>query len=85
MKYIVTKSEEGKIEIFTFPDSINHDAMAEALACVRNQTYGDWRRIERQPISAGFVTNGVCHGKSETLKLESKESDTFLLGLVKIP
>jgi hypothetical protein len=81
MKYITTKSEEGKTEIFLFPRDINHDAMAEAIARVRNQTTGEWRRIRREPVSAGFVTGGVCHGESETLRLKSCESDTALLPL----
>ncbi len=81
MKYITTKSEEGKTEIFLFPRDIDHDAMAEAIARVRNKTRGDWRRIRREPVSAGFVTGGVCHGKSETLSLESQPTDTALLPL----
>jgi hypothetical protein len=79
MKYITTQTDEGKLEIFTFPDEIKHDAMAEALARIRNQTHGDWKRITRTPVSAGFVTAGECHGKSESLHLESQKRDSALL------
>ncbi len=79
MKYIKTESEEGVLEIFTFPNSIDHDAMVEAIARARNKTRGEWRRIARTPVSAGFVTAGKCHGRSETLKLSAAEEDTDLL------
>ena len=36
------------------------------------------------PISAGFVTNGKCHGHSESLKLRARrEEDTLLLTRLK--
>ena len=79
MKFITTKSETGKLEIFTFPREIDHDAFAEAIRRVRNQTRGEWRRISREPIRAGFVTGGKCHGESETLKLKASDEDTALL------
>lgn len=62
MKYITTKSEEGKLEIFTFPNDINHNAMAEVLCRIRNKTYGDWKRIDRVPVSAGFVARKLLQG-----------------------
>ncbi len=80
MKYIVTKDEEGREEIFTFPDSVHHDAMAEILNRIKNQTHGNWKRVRRRPISAGFVrSDGTCFGSSETLRLESRPADTALL------
>ena len=81
MKYICTKDENDKEEIFTFPDAIDHDAMAEAIKSIKNQTTGGWRRVYRKPISAGFVNVGRnCTGRSETLNLKSrKEIDTALL------
>jgi hypothetical protein len=81
MKYICTKDENDKLEIFTFPRSIDHDAMAEALEGFRNKTYGNWERIYRKPISAGFVdVNGNCYDRSESLGLDSrKKEDTLLL------
>lgn len=73
MKYIVTKTEEGKEEIFIFPKSINHDCTMEVLRRIRDQPHGRWRRVDREPIAAGFVTaGGDCYGRSETLQLESR-------------
>lgn len=79
MKYIVTKNEEGEEEIFLFPRSINHDCMAEVLGRIKDQTTGNWTRIFRNPVSAGFVENGRCHGRSETLKLEARPEDSDIL------
>jgi len=81
MKYIVTENEEGEREIFVFPRSVPHNAFAEVVAGIRNQTHGNWRRIRRKPVSAGFVDGGRCHGRSESLHLKSRPEDTELLGL----
>lgn len=79
MKYITTKSEDGKIEIFTFPREVPHSVMAEAVARLKNNAHGDWKRITREPVSAGFIDGGVCHGSSESLRLKSRPEDTALL------
>ena len=80
MKYITTVDEDGKEELFSFPRSINHDAMAEVLNYIKNQNGGDWKRVRRKPVAAGFVdASGKCHGKSETLGLKSRPEDTKLL------
>ena len=79
MKYIVTKQSNGTEEIFTFPHEIPHSIMAEAVARLKDQEYGDWRRVLRTPISAGFVEGGQCVGKSESLSLSSRPEDTALL------
>lgn len=79
MKYIVTKQSDGKEEIFIFPNSVNHDVMAESIKRMKNQNHGDWRRVIRIPISAGFIEGGKCVGKSETLKLASRAEDSKLL------
>lgn len=81
MKYLVTVLE-GEEVIFVFPRSVDHDRMKEAMEAIRFGTSRDWRRKlrESEVIAAGFVTNGRCHGKSETLDLESRgEVDTNLL------
>ena len=80
MKYICTDSDYGE-EIFIFPRTVNHDAMAEVLCRIKNHTHGNWRRVFRNPISAGFVDiNCNCFGKSETLGIESRGAvDTSLL------
>lgn len=80
MKYIVTVDNAGMEEVFTFPRSIDHDAMAEVLGRIKNHTHGNWHRVCRKPVSAGFVTaTGVCYGHSESLGLESRPCDTQLL------
>lgn len=79
MKYIVTKSNENKIEIFIFSRDIPHNVMAEAVSRMRNQTHDNWRRIDREPISAGFVEGRKCVGESESLNLKSRVEDTELL------
>jgi len=85
MKYICTDSEYGE-EIFTFPQSVHHDAMAEVLGGIKNHTHGNWERVRREPISAGFIDrNDNCFGKSETLGVESRGTDdTVLLAEQKI-
>lgn len=72
MKYIVTKTDDGKEEIFIFPKVVNHDCMAEALRGIRDQSYGRWNRVHRKPISAGFTDGKKCTGRSESLNLDSR-------------
>ena len=80
MKYIVMCDNDGAEIIILFPKTIHHDAMADSVSSMRDQTHGPWRRIFRTPVSAGFVSkNKVCHGRSETLALESRPEDTALL------
>lgn len=78
MKYIVTKDEQGKEELFAFSNTINHDAFAEGVEDLRNQTYDPWNRVFRYPISAGVIKNNECVGRSETLDLDSRPEDTIL-------
>jgi hypothetical protein len=80
MKYIKFEKKDGKLEIVTFPSSINHDTFAESMRRIRDKVRGDWRRETRIPISAGFVSSDLtCYGRSESLRLESDPSDTDLL------
>lgn len=79
MKYIVTEDEQFKEEIFLFPNSVNHACFAEVISGIRNQKHGNWKRTHRIPVSAGFVTGGVCHGKSESLNMTSRASDNDVL------
>lgn len=80
MKYIVTKREDtGKEEIFLFCTSINHDCMAEAISEIRSSTKGNWKKVRREPISAGFVKNNICYGESISLGLKSRREDNDLL------
>lgn len=80
MKYIVTRNlENDKEEIFIFPKSVNHDCMAEVLEMIKNQSWGNWEREPRFPISAGFTDGKTCYGRSESLNLDSRPQDTELL------
>jgi hypothetical protein len=85
MKYIVTKDENDIREIFIFPETVNHDVMAENITRMRNKTWGDWKRLTRTPISAGFVNQSGVYGKSETLGLVSCKSDNQLLESITLP
>ena len=75
MKYIVMEDEVGVRLGFLFPEIIHHDAFAESIEGIRNQTYGNWERIFRKPVSAGFYNEGRCYGQSETLGLTSNKTD----------
>jgi len=80
VKFITMQDEDGKETIFVFPKHINHDAMAESLEGIRNQTYGNWERIFRKPVAAGFVSEAWdCFGTSQTLGLAARDKDTALL------
>lgn len=83
-KYIVIKSGEDEL-IFTFPYCISHDKMFETICHVRQGLNARWTKplIHATAISAGFVSNdGICHGKSESLKLSSRPgTDTMLLNI----
>lgn len=63
MKYICTKQEPNPDndippkEIFVFPKHLEFDVIAPLLNVIRNQTWGNWRRIPRPIISAGSITN----------------------------
>lgn len=86
MKYIVAVVD-GAESIFVFPRDVDHDRMKEAIECIRFGSERNWRRKFRdgEVISAGFVDDeGRCHGRSETLGLDSrKELDTALLRGIK--
>lgn len=80
MKYICIEDDDGKPEIIVFSNSINHDVMAESVERMKNQTHGNWERVIRSPVSAGFVTSdSKCHGRSESLGLDSRPEDTSIL------
>jgi hypothetical protein len=81
MKYICTITSDDNEEIFVFPYSINHDSMMEVIHRIKYQLGSNWTRIQRNPVSAGFVSEvNECYGKSETLMLDSRLTiDTLLL------
>lgn len=80
MKYIVTVDHDDREEIFIFPKTVDHDCMAEVLGHIKNQSWGQWERIWRLPVSAGFTDGVKCWGRSETLGMDSRgEVDEKLL------
>ena len=79
MKYIVTKTEDGTEEIFLFPKSVNHKMFSESVYAIKDQSHGNWKRIRRETVSAGFIEGGRCTGHSESLGISSREQDTSLL------
>ncbi|MGV6396929.1 hypothetical protein ACTUVN_002624 [Pseudomonas caspiana] len=72
MKYIVTRCENGKEELFMFPKTIDHDKFADAVQGLKKGKGRDWVRIYRTPIAAGFTDGTKCVGRSETLNLDSR-------------
>ncbi|MNR53314.1 hypothetical protein D3C85_1733100 [compost metagenome] len=42
------------------------------VARIKNQSGGNWERVRRTPIAAGFYDGKTCYGHSETLKLRSR-------------
>lgn len=82
-KYVVMRLNDVET-IFTFPKSVDHDRMKEALECIRFGDHRNWTRAYRdgEVVSAGFIDGGQCHGRSETLNLESRPKlDTALLNM----
>jgi hypothetical protein len=87
VKYIVFELN-AKEMIFVFPRDVDHDRMAEACGAIRWGGEHNWRRSLRdgEAIAAGFVDNGVCHGRSETLGIASRgDADTKLLRALAAP
>lgn len=83
MKYLVAVLNSKEM-MFVFPRDVDHDRMAEALEAIRFGDDHNWRRelqTEGSIIAAGFIDpEGMCHGRSETLGLESRGAvDTELL------
>ena len=79
MKFITTKDETGKEEMFLFPDRINHDTLAAAVRSINNHPGLNWVSLLRRPVAAGFIVDGKCCGRSETLGLDARPEDSILL------
>lgn len=79
MKYIVYQ-DGGTEYLVTFPRSIDHDRMADAMEALRFGSDRNWHRRQGEVLAAGFVVGGVCQGHSETLDISSRGAvDTALL------
>lgn len=79
MKYVVVKTEDDKEELYIFPKTIDHDRFAEVLNYIKHGDGRNWKRIFRKPVSAGFTDGISCYGRSETLNLDSRLSDSKFL------
>lgn len=82
MKYIVTMLDDKEV-IFTFPNTVSHDRMWEAMECIRFGDY-NWERklMDGDLVSAGFVDTEsmACFGRSESLDVDGRgATDTDLL------
>lgn len=72
---------DGKETMFVFPKEVDHDRMYEAMEAIRFGSDRAWNRKlrEGEAVSAGFISNGECHGKSESMEMKSRpEIDTAL-------
>ncbi len=82
MKYIVI-SHLGVEYMFICPKNIHltHENFADAIHTMKfvNSNH-DWQRMyNSHVVSAGFVNNqGWCHGRSESLNIDSREEDSIL-------
>lgn len=84
MKYIVTRDKEGNVELFMFPKRYNHDefaSMVNGLKTFKHGNHREWERSYKEPIAAGFTDGKTCHGRSESLNLDSRgRIDELLIG-----
>jgi thioredoxin-related protein len=78
MKYLVVDSGQGE-QLFTFPKNIDHDEFAAVLSYINVGSPHNWKRVFRNPVSAGFTDGTNCYGMSETLMMKSRVEDTELL------
>lgn len=79
MKYVVVESALG-IQMVMFPKNIAHKQMAEVLSYIKEDSGRGWKRVHREPISAGFTDGVRCYGESESLSIKSRpDADTQLL------
>ena len=71
MKYVTFDGHHGE-QIIIFPKIIQHSVMANN---VKESSFGSMR-----PIAGGFIVNGECVGRSESLRMDSRgDIDTALI------
>ncbi len=72
MKYVTFRGYGDDEQIIIFPKVIQHSYLAEQIA---ELSFG-----ELHPISGGFVVDGECVGRSESLMMDSRGGvDTALI------
>jgi len=74
MKYLCTVNVFGQEELFIFPEFISHIDISRLIINLPTP--------KRIPISAGYINNGVCHGRSKSLNLKARSEDDLLLKIV---
>lgn len=78
MKYIVIDTPVGEMG-FTFNNFVVHKSVAEHMQHLLIMDH-KFNPSEVKVISGGFVdSDGNCFGKSESLNLESRENDSFII------
>jgi hypothetical protein len=88
MKYvmmIVSRGDSSMKLPVIFPDAVSHIEMAKATKqAIRNEDVKantPFRKVE--VVSAGFVkVSGICHGRSETLDMDSRGEDTGIINTI---
>ncbi len=81
MKYIVIESDGVEL-MFVFPGSVVHSEMLESVRSTRHLAGRgwDWPFECAKPVSAGFIKDGRCHGRSESIGIDSRGAvDSALL------
>lgn len=81
MKYIILKLED-KHYPFVFSKSLNHSDFCDIAKKTKMYPNGgsrNWERLLRNSVcvGAGFISkDGTCHGRSESLGIDSRPEDT---------
>lgn len=81
-KYITIKTPAGEELLFTFPDTVAHLWMFHGVQELKQGVPQNWCRPYRDSecVGAGFVMDGTCYGRSESLNIDSRNQiDTKLL------
>ena len=81
-KYIVIRTEAGVELLFTFPNEVAHVWFFQAVQTTKQGVPHNWLRpySNAECVGAGFLMDGKCFGKSESLNVASRPGfDTALL------
>jgi len=77
MKYIIIDTPIGELG-FTFNDFITHRSMATSMEHLFFMDC-DFDPGKVETVAGGFVRDGHCSGKSESLNLNSREHDDLII------
>lgn len=82
-KYIVIKDGANEL-MFTCPRVVQHRNFFESVQTMKEGGDNNWRRPYRNHVcvAAGFILDGQCYGRSESLGVDSRPAhDTLLLAM----